>query len=58
MAGVFKGAIVESSVDDVVKNVQYAFDNMDCLKENTLKYSKLCMEAGDVLADKMLKKVG
>ena len=57
MAGVFKGAIVESSVDDVVKNVQYAFDNMDSIKENTLKYAKLCMEAGDVLADKMLKKV-
>ena len=57
MAGVFEGAIVESSVDDVVKSVQYAFDNMDSLKKNTSKYGKLCMEAGDVLADKMLKKV-
>ena len=57
MAGVFKGAIVESSVDDVVKNVQYAFDNIDSIKGNTSKYGKLCMEAGDVLADKMLKKV-
>lgn len=57
MAGVFKGAIVESSVDDVVKNVQYAFDNYDSLSENTAKYAKLCLEASDVLADKMLKKV-
>ncbi len=57
MAGVFKGAIVESSVEDVVKNVQYAFDNIDSLKINALKYGKLCMEAGDVLAEKMLKKV-
>ena len=57
MAGVFKGAIVESSVDDVVESVQYAFDNYDSIKENTLKYAKLCLEAGDVLADKMLKKV-
>lgn len=57
MAGVFKGAIVESSVDDVVKNVQYAFDNFESLSKNTSKYAKLCLEAGDVLADKMLKKV-
>lgn len=57
MAGVFKGAIIESSVDDVVENVQFAFDNFDSLKENTLEYGKLCMEAGDVLAEKMLKNV-
>ena len=57
MAGVFKGAIVESSVDDVVKNVQYAFDNYESLSENTLKYAKLCLEASDVLADKMLKEM-
>lgn len=57
MAGVFKGAIVESTVDDVVKNVQFAFDNFDSLSENTSKYAKLCLEASDVLADKMLKKV-
>lgn len=58
MAGVFRGAIVESSVDDVVRNVEYAFDNYDCISENTSKYAKLCLEAGDVLADKMLKKIG
>lgn len=57
MAGVFKGAIVESSVDGVVESVQYAFDNFDSISENTHKYAKLCLEAGDVLADKMLKKV-
>lgn len=57
MAGVFKGAIVESSVDDVVKSIQYAFDNFDSLSDNTSKYAKLCLEAGDVLVDKMLKKV-
>ena len=57
MAGVFEGAIVESSVGDVVENVRYAFDNYESLSANTLKYAKLCLEAGDVLADKMLKKV-
>lgn len=58
MAGVFKGAIVESSVDDVVKSVQYAFDNFDSLSQSTAEYAKLCLEASDVLADKILKKVG
>ncbi len=57
MAGVFEGAIVESSVDDVVENVRYAFDNYESLSANTSKYAKLCLEAGDVLAEKMLKKV-
>lgn len=57
MAGVFKGAIIESSVEDTVKSVQEAFDNMGSLKVNTEKYAKLCLEASDVLADKMLKKV-
>ncbi|WP_405289927.1 glycosyltransferase [Methanobrevibacter sp.] len=55
MAGVFKGAIVESSVADVVENIGYAFNNYDSLSENASKYGKLCLEAGDVLADKMLK---
>ena len=57
MAGVFKGAIVESSVDDVVKSIQYAFDNFESISANTSKYAKLCLEAGDVLVEKMLKKV-
>lgn len=55
MAGVFKGAIVESSVADVVENIEYAFNNYDSLSQNASKYGKLCLEAGDVLADKMLK---
>lgn len=57
MAGVFKGAIIESSVDDVVKNVENAFANIDSLNESSVKYAKLCSEAGEVLADKILKKI-
>lgn len=57
MAGGFDGAIVESSVEDVVKNIEYAFDNFDSLTVNASKYGKLCLEASDVLADKMLKKL-
>lgn len=54
MAGVFKGAIIESSVEDICENIEKAFDNMDSLKENSVKYAKLCSEASDVLVDKML----
>ena len=55
MAGVFKGAIVESEVEDVYENVCKAFSHYDELKKNTSKYAKLCSEAGDVLVDKILK---
>ena len=57
MAGVFKGAIIESSVDDVVISVQEAFENYGSLSENTSKYAKACLEASDVLVDKMLNKL-
>lgn len=57
MAGVFKGAIIESEVDDVCKSIEEAFENMDTLKENAVMYGKLCSEAADDLADRILKKV-
>lgn len=57
MAGVFKGAIVESSVEDVVENIEYTFKNFDSISQNASKYGKLCLVASDELAEKMLKKV-
>ena len=57
MAGIYKGAIIESEVDDVCKSIDEAFSSYDSLKENSLVYAKLCSEAGDVLADKMLKRL-
>lgn len=57
MAGVFKGAIIESEVSDVCKSIDEAFSDYDSIKENALVYGKLCSQAGDVLVDKMLKKV-
>ena len=57
MAGVFMGAIVESPVDDVCESIEYAFDNYDSISKSTSKYGKLCLEASDVLAEKMIKKV-
>lgn len=57
MAGVFKGAIIESEVDNINENIKAAFENYDSLKENALKYSLMCINAADNLADKMLKEV-
>ena len=57
MAGVFKGAMIESEVSDVCKSIDEAFENYDSLQENALIYGKQCMEAGDYLVDMMLKKL-
>ncbi len=57
MAGVFEGAIIESEIEDVSKAIDEAFANYDSLKQNSLKYGKLCSEAGCVLAEKILKEV-
>ena len=57
MAGVFKGAMIESEVSDVCQSIDEAFENYDSLQENALIYGKQCMEAGDYLVDRMLKKL-
>ena len=57
MEGVFKGAIIESEVEDINENIDKAFKNIDMLKENTLKYSETCKNASDDLALRILKEV-
>ena len=57
MAGVFKGAIIESEVEDICKNLKIAFENIDSLKENALKYSEDCRNSSDYLVDRILKEV-
>lgn len=57
MAGVFKGAIIESEVGDIAENLKKAFDNIDSLKENALKYSSDCKNASDYLVDRILKEI-
>ncbi len=57
MAGVFKGAILESEVEDVCKSIDEAFENYDSLKEHALVYGKQCAEAADILAEDMLKRL-
>ena len=57
MAGVFKGAMIESSVDDVYESIQEAFKNYDSLQEKALVYGEQCLNAADNLADDILKRV-
>ena len=57
MAGVFKGAMIESEVEDVYESIQEAFDNYDSLQKNALVYGDQCLSAADNLAEDILKKV-
>ena len=57
IAGVYKGAIIESEVEDVCKSIDEAFENYDELQKNAVFYGKECLEAADNLADDILKRV-
>jgi len=57
MAGVYKGAIIESEIRDVCKSIDEAFANYDSMKKNNRIYAEKCLNAGDELIDKILKKL-
>ena len=57
MAGIYKGAIIESEIEDVSKSIKKAFESYDSLKKNTLIYAQKCSSAGDVLVSKILKEI-
>jgi UDP-N-acetylglucosamine--N-acetylmuramyl-(pentapeptide) pyrophosphoryl-undecaprenol N-acetylglucosamine transferase len=57
MAGVFKGAMIESEVENVYESIQEAFENYDSLQKNALVYGEQCLNAADNLADDILKRV-
>ena len=57
MAGVFKGAMIESEIEDVCKSIDEAFDNYDELQKNAIVYGHECLNAADDLADRILKNV-
>ena len=57
MAGVYKGAMIESEIGDVCKSIEEAFANYDSMKKSNLIYADKCLNAGDELIDKMLKKL-
>ncbi len=54
MAGVFKGAIIESDIDSLNDNIFRAFDEFDELKKNAVKYSKESLETKSNLAQKII----
>ncbi len=57
MAGVFKGAMIESEVSDVCESIEEAFENYDSLQKNALIYGDQCMSAADDLADNILSRL-
>ena len=57
MAGVFKGAMIESEVEDVCKSIDEAFENYDSLQKNAVVYGRQCASAADDLAEDILKRV-
>ena len=54
MAGVFKGAIIESDIDNLNDNIFKAFDEFDELKKNAVKYAKESLETKSNLAQKII----
>lgn len=55
MAGIYEGAIIESEIEDVCENIKKAFDQYDLIMENNSKYADECLNAGNILVEKMLK---
>ena len=55
MAGVFKGAIKESEVNDVCESIEEVFKNYNQFQKRALYYSKECLSAADDLTDNILK---
>lgn len=50
LASIFKGAVLESELDNLTDVVDDAFSKMDEMKENALKYSEDVLESGDRIA--------
>jgi len=57
IAGVFKGAIIESEVKRVCESIDEAFGNYDVLQENACYYGEQCLKAAVGLTDDILKKL-
>lgn len=51
MGEVFKGAMVESELDDLDENVKSFLDNMDKTKDNASKYGKDVLHSADKIAE-------
>ena len=55
IAGVYKGAIIESEVGDICRSIDGAFENYDALKEKAVFYGDVCSKSADNLAEDILK---
>ena len=54
IAGIFEGAILESSIEDANDNILKAFENYDSLKDNANKYSEELLATQTSLAKKII----
>lgn len=54
IAGIFEGAILESSIEDANDNILKAFENYDSLKDNANKYSEELLATHTSLAKKII----
>ena len=54
MEGLFKGAILETEMEDANETILYAFDIYDSLQDNVKIYSKLINSAKSDLADQII----
>ncbi|MBR6025005.1 MAG: glycosyltransferase [Methanobrevibacter sp.] len=54
MEGLFKGAILETDMEDANETILYAFDIYDSLHENVLIYSEIINNAKSDLADQII----
>jgi UDP-N-acetylglucosamine--N-acetylmuramyl-(pentapeptide) pyrophosphoryl-undecaprenol N-acetylglucosamine transferase len=57
LAEIFKGAVLESELEDIQTITQDAISNMQILKENAIKYSKDVLESSDRIAAIICKQI-
>lgn len=57
MAGVFKGAMIESEVENVCESIDKAFKNYDSMQKKALFYGEQCLNAADNLAEDILRQI-
>ena len=57
LASIFKGAVLESDLDNINQVTSKAFNNLDELKENALKYSEDVLKASDSIAHVIFDKI-
>lgn len=57
LADVFKGAAVESEIDEINEKIKYSLDNLDSIKAATKEYAPKIISSGPDLAKNILNQV-